>query len=89
MYPFAPRPPEDRRATDPDQVETIGDLTDAQIVLSDPVLAWRAKRLRDNGMNPRQARVLALDRRVDVHDVVERMLKKGCDPLVAFDIASF
>lgn len=78
------------RPTDPDQVEpTIGDLTDAEIIASDPVLSWRAKRLADNGMNIRQARTLALDRRVDVTDVVDRMLKQGCDPDIAFDIASY
>lgn len=89
MYPFGgPPDPPDRLPTEPEQVEPP-DNDEIDPFLHDPVLRWRAKRLRENGMNPRQSRALALDRRVDVHDVVERMLKKGCDPLVAFDIASF
>ena len=79
----------ERLPTDPDQVDDTVYGEDIDPFLHDNVLRWRARRLRDNGMNPRQARTLALDRRVDVHDVVENMLKKGCDPLVAFDIASF
>lgn len=88
MYPFGPPDPPDRLPTDPEQVE-VPDNDDIDPFLHDQTLRWRAKRLRDNGMNPRQARALALDRRVDVHDVVERLLKPGCDPAVAFDIASF
>lgn len=92
MYPgnpFGPADQPDRQPTDPEQVEEVPDNDDIDPFLHDPVLRWRAKRLRENGMNPRQARALALDRRVDVSDVVNRMLQKGCDPLVAFDIASF
>ena len=44
--------------------------------------------IADNGMTPPQARTLALDRSVDVHWVVEKLLKRGCDPAVAFDISS-
>lgn len=83
--PFAPEP-EDRLPTEPEQVEeTAGELDS---FYHDPVLRWRAKRLADHGLNPRQARALALDRRVDVHWVVDALLSKGCDPDIAFDIAS-
>ena len=76
----------ERQPTDPDQIEP--DAADIDPFLHDNVLRHRARRLRDNGMNPRQARALALDRRVDVHWVINRLLKRGCDPSVAFDIAS-
>jgi hypothetical protein len=56
--------------------------------LHDDVLRWRAKELRRNGMIPPQARSLALDRTVDVHWVIERLLKRGCAPDTAFLIAS-
>ena len=88
MYPLGPPDPPERLPTNPEQVEEAEEYP-ADPFLHDPVLRWRAKRLAGNGMNPRQARALALDRRVDVHDVVERLLKRGCDPAVAFDIASF
>ena len=92
MFPHGPfgGPPEqpDRMPTEPEQVEGAEEHP-IDDFLYDPVLRWRAKDLARHGMNPRQARALALDRRVDVHDVVERLLKKGCDPALAFDIASF
>lgn len=87
MYPFGPADPPERKPTEPEQVEAEEHPIDE--FLHDPVLRWRAKDLARHGMNPRQARALALDRRVDVHDVVDRLLKKGCPPDVAFDIASF
>lgn len=85
---FAPQPDrEDRQPTDPEQVEPE-DNDDIDPFLHDPVLRWRAGKLRRNGMNPRQARSLALDRSVDVHWVVTDLLLRGCDPDIAFDIAS-
>lgn len=92
MYPFGPHLPEDdqRLPTSPEQTVEQAELDhEVSTILADPVVRWRAKILADNGMNPRQARALALDRRVDVHWVVDRLLSRGCDPAVAFDIASF
>jgi len=77
----------ERLPTDPDQIEPV-DSDDIDPFLQDNVLRWRARRLRDNGMIPAQARALALDRRVDVHWVVESLLKRGCAPDTAFLIAS-
>lgn len=56
--------------------------------LYDDVLRWRAKELRRHGMQPKQARTLALDREVDIHWVIERLLKRGCPPDTAFLIAA-
>jgi len=56
--------------------------------LHDPVLLHRARTLAREGMIAPQARSLALDRSVDVHWVVERLLKRGCPPDTAFLIAS-
>jgi hypothetical protein len=39
-------------------------------------------------MIPAQARSLALDRSVDIHFVVSRLLQRGCPPDTAFLIAS-
>lgn len=54
----------------------------------DPVLRWRSNELRRAGMIPAQADSLALDRSVDTHWVVERLLKRGCSGDLAFLIAS-
>ena len=92
QYPFGPQPDRDKKEEIVSAVEeeepTVGDLTDIELIAGDPVLQWRAKRLTDNGMIPAQARALALDRTVDVTWVVDRLLKRGCDTTVAFDIAS-
>ena len=90
MYPFRPVDPPERKPTEPEQVEG-GEAEDHPIdaFLRDPVFKWRVRRLVSNGMNSRQARALALDRRVDVYDVVEKLLKQGCPPDLAFDIASY
>ncbi len=87
--PFGPPEDMDRLPTDPAQTVEQAEL-DAEIaaLLADPVIKWRAKILADNGMNPRQARALALDRRVDARWVVTELLQRGCDPDIAFDIAS-
>ena len=92
MYPFGPQGVPERRPTEPEQVEepqTVGDAMDIDAVLRDPVIRWRARILAQNGMTPQQSRVLALDRRVDTRWVVDHLLLKGCDPAVAFDIASY
>ena len=88
--------PKERDVRMPGQVDpepesdepTLEEMDDIELLASDPVLTWRAKRLADNGMTPPQARTLALDRSVDVTWVVDRLLKRGCDPAVAFDISS-
>lgn len=63
-------------------------LDPEHVTLSDPVYAWRAERLEAAGMTQFQSRALALDRRVDVAWVIDVLLARGCDPAVAFDIAS-
>ncbi len=88
MYPFAPPDPPDRLPPEPEQVEPEQVDEEIDLILGDKVLQWRAEQLANNGMNPRQARALALDRRVDIHFVVSRLLARGCDPDLAFDIAS-
>ena len=86
-YPH-PEPPD--RAPDPesDQARPLVDAEDIDRILHDPVLRWRAEKLAEAGMNPRQARALALDRSVDVHWVVGNLLRRGCPADIAFDIAS-
>lgn len=91
MYPFGPHLPEDERLpTSPEQTVEQAELDhEVSTLLADPVIRWRAKILADHGMNPRQARALAIDRRVDTRWVVDALLTKGCAPDIAFDIASF
>jgi hypothetical protein len=80
----------ERQPTDAEQTVEADELEQqVSSLLHDPVLRWRAKILADNGMNPRQARALAVDRRIDARWVVDHLLAKGCDPDIAFDIASF
>ena len=80
----------ERQPTDPEQTVEAAEFDyHVSTLLRDPVIRWRAKILADNGMNPRQARVLALDRRVDARWVVDHLLARGCDPDIAFDIASY
>lgn len=83
-FPFAPKP--DRNPTDPEQVEP--EMTDIERIASDKVLQHRASTLADHGFTPQQARVLALDRTVDIRWVINSLVKKGCPVDVAFDIAS-
>jgi hypothetical protein len=86
---LGPPPEPDRQPTDPDQVDDEPVEDEITTLLRDPVVRWRAKILIDHGMTIRQARALALDRRVDTRWVIDSLLVKGCDPNVAFDIASF
>ena len=86
MFPYTPQP----NREEPDE-PTVGDMLDASDIdpfLADNVLVWRAKELRRHGMIPPQARSLALDRSVDIHWVISRLLKRGCPPDTAFLIAS-
>lgn len=85
---FAPRPP-DRKPTEPEQVEepTIGDLTDAELIASDKVLRHRFDRFVALGFTIPQSRVLTLDKSVDTH-YARRLIQRGCDILLAFDILS-
>lgn len=90
-YPFGPQGVPERRPTEPEQTPAAAEAEedDIDILLRDPVICWRAHILVESGMNPRQSRALALDRRVDTRWVVDNLLLKGCDPAVAFDIASY
>lgn len=63
------------------------DLSDTEKVMYDKVLRWRCMTLLDLGMNPDQARALALDRFVDLHDV-RRLVKLGCPISTVFDIVA-
>jgi hypothetical protein len=86
---FGPQPDPDRLPTDAEQVDPgPPDNDDIDPFLYDQVLRHRARRLREYGMIPAQARSLALDRAVDVHWVIDRLLKRGCTPDLAFLIAS-
>ncbi len=81
-----------------DVVEEVEPVADGQTpeeaedeihrIMGDPELRWRAEQLAKHGMTPHQSRALALDRTVDVHWVISRLINRGCDPAVAFDIAS-
>lgn len=86
MYPFGPPYPDgpdpDPGPPEPEPQDNIDPF------LHDDVLRWRAKELRRAGMHPPQARSLALDRKVDVHWVVTRLLDRGCPSDTAFLIAS-
>lgn len=82
-----PQPPSGSSPT-PEPEPTVGDMLDIDIIAQDPVLRWRASRFAQEGLNPRQARALALDRTVDKEFVIERLLRRGCPPDIAFDIAS-
>jgi hypothetical protein len=90
MYPQNPfhvDPPESyRKETEPEQVEAEPD--DIDILITDKVARHRAERLAAAGLNTFQARALALDRRVDIHFVIDRLIGRGCPPDIAFDIAS-
>ena len=44
---------------------------------SDPVVLWRASRLRDAGCNPQLAEALARDSAYDLHAVLE-LVDRGC-----------
>lgn len=82
---FAPRPDPERRPTDADQIEPVDEI---EAVLADPIVRWRAEQFASMNFTPHQARALALNRRVDIHWVRVNLIEKGCDPMVAFDIAS-
>jgi hypothetical protein len=90
LFGGAPQHPENPEAPEPQGAlnEAPPEATDLDRVLADPVIRWRAAQLVKAGLNTRQARKLALDNRVDLHFVVHRLLERGCDPDVAFDIAS-
>lgn len=92
VYPFGPQlpkpEPEEEPVVEEEDTVALHEQTDIELIAGDPVLTWRAKRLVDNGMLPAQARSLAIDRGVDITWVVNRLLKRGCDPNTAFDIAS-
>jgi hypothetical protein len=49
---------------------------------TDPVVLWRASRLRDAGFSPQLADALARDRAYDLHGVLE-LVDRGCPPDLA------
>lgn len=63
--------------------------TELDQIIADPVLQWRCRQFVGAGMTLHQARKLACDNRVDVHYVLYRLIGRGCDPTLAFDIASW
>ena len=88
MFPFAPQPDRgDRMPTEPEQVETVGELSDIELILGDKVLQHRAERFARMGFTPHQSRALALDKPVDTH-WVESLRARSCPVDLAFDIAS-
>jgi len=52
---------------------------------TDPVVLWRASRLREAGFNPQLAAALAHDRAYDLHAVLE-LVDRGCPPHLAVRI---
>lgn len=70
--------PEDPRGDDP--------LLDE--ILRDTVLQYRCERFVKAGFTLHQSRVLACDRSVDLHFVIDHLLGRGCDTHTAFDIAA-
>ena len=78
----------ERLPTEPEQTVEAAELEEqTSVLLADPVVRHRAKKMAKAGLNPRQARALALDRAVDSTSVVN-VLEAGCDPDTAFDIFS-
>jgi hypothetical protein len=49
---------------------------------TDPVVMWRASRLREAGFDPQLADALAHDRAYDLHAVLE-LVDRGCSPDLA------
>lgn len=88
MYPFGPLSQPERQPTEPEQVEPLDVEDEVSIFMKDKTLRYRAERLARAGLNPRQARALAIDRTVDKDFVIDRLLARGCPPDLAFDIAS-
>jgi hypothetical protein len=46
------------------------------------LVAWRRRRLERAGFEPRPAEALAVDRRTDVHALLE-LVDRGCPPALA------
>jgi len=51
-------------------------------LLPEPVISWRAARLRTAGFAPELARTLSSDRRCDVHAILD-LIDRGCPPELA------
>jgi hypothetical protein len=51
----------------------------------DDLIAWRVGRLRSAGLDPKLARLLADDRRYDLHALLE-LVDRGCPPALAVRI---
>jgi hypothetical protein len=50
---------------------------------NDPVLDWRMKELFRAGYDRTASAAIAAKREIDLHDAVDLILTKGCDPKVA------
>ena len=57
-------------------------------IMRDKVLQYRCGQFIKAGFTLRQSRVLACNRTVDLHFVIEGLLGRGCDVDTAFDIAA-
>lgn len=86
--PAEPAPEEPDAAEGEQLALPVPEPTELDLIMRDPVLTWRCSQLVKAGLTIPQARKLALDNRVDLHYVVYRLIGRGCDPSVAFDIAS-
>lgn len=62
------------------------DDPELEAVIADPVLQWRCKVFLDLGMTLRQARILAVAHPAPDLDTARRLVARGCEPHVAFDI---
>lgn len=70
------------------EVEPYHEPSDLEQIMGDKTLQWRCKRLLDHGMPIKQARVITLDRSIDIHYVIERLIKRGCPPQLAYEIVT-
>lgn len=86
-FPFAPRPDREPDPTPDEDDPAIGDLDDAARIAGDKVLKMRFERFVALGFTIPQARRMALDRGVDTWKAKD-LIRKGCDPMIAFDILS-
>ncbi len=60
-------------------------LADSGAQSSEQVVAWRVQRLRRAGFPPALAVNLAVDRRFDLHALLD-LVERGCPPLLALEI---
>lgn len=61
---------------------------DLEEIMRDKVLQWRCAQFVKAGFTTHQARRMTLDRTVDLHFVIHRLVGRGCPHHLAFDIVS-